>query len=137
MICHFGHGSGQERRPSKSRIDRQDLTAEQDGRHGADHGRCGKRLTGVLGQAEPDLAGGAVHPAGGQIGRVEEIGLEARNAESAGEFETVVERVADRRVAAAAMIGLCPGDEELAAARGERGPPAPPHPANRQKARAG
>ena len=93
----------------------------------------GEGFGGVLGQAEPDLAGGAVHPAGGQIGRVEEVGLEARHAEGAGKLDAVVERVADRRVAAARGDRPRPGDEELAAAGGERGPAAPPHPANRQE----
>ena len=53
---------------------------------------CGEGLAGVLGQAEPDLAGGPVHPAGGHVGRVEEVGLEARRAEGAGQLDAVVER---------------------------------------------
>ena len=82
--------------------------------------RGGQGLAGVLGQAEPDLARRAVHPAGGQVGRVEEVGLEAGRAEGAGELDAVVERVADRRVAAASFVGLAPGDEELAATGRER-----------------
>ena len=91
MICQLGHGSGQEYESQDEQKDRQDLTAEQEGRHGADHGRCGKRLTGVLGKAGPNLASGSIHPASGQISHVEKISLEARDAESAGEFEAIVE----------------------------------------------
>ena len=61
-----------------------DLAAQKKDRHGHDQARRGQSFSGVLGQAPPDLAGTPVHPAVGQVRRVEEIGLKTGGAEGRG-----------------------------------------------------
>ena len=118
----------------KEHKERQDVTAAE--QHGPDRERQRLRhaFGRILRKALPYLPSAPIHPAAGQIGRVEQIGRAARPPEGAWQHEPVVPRAPDRGVTAGPLIGVTSHRHELAAARGERRVAAAPGQPDRQVA---
>ena len=66
------------------------LAAKEQSRHGQNRAGSGQTLGGIFPEAAPGLTVGMIHPAGGQIGCVEQAGLKTGAAEDTGKLDPVV-----------------------------------------------
>ena len=121
-----GHRGCRDRRPRarreryKKHKERQDVPAAEQQGPDRERQRLRHAFGGILRKALPDLPSAPIHPAAGEIGRVEQIGRAARPPEGSRQHEPVVPRAPDRGVTASPLIRVAAHRDQLAAARRER-----------------
>ena len=135
-----GHRGCRDRRPRarreryKKHKERQDVPAAEQQGPDRERQRLRHAFGGILRKALPDLPSAPIHPAAGEIGRVEQIGRAARPPEGSRQHEPVVPRAPDRGVTASPLIRVAAHRDQLAAARRERRVLEPPRKPDRQVA---